>query len=93
METGRELGNKLKSAKRKFFNVRFGSKKKDKKVDKTISIFKKPGQPDKVQVKNGEAEPEPQPQPTPAELRAQQKAIKPMSKGFIRITPKVPKLR
>lgn len=91
METGKELGNELKSAKRKFFNVRFGSKKKDKKADKTISIFKKPGQPDKVEVKNGEVEPEPQ--PTPAELRAQQKAMKPMSKSFVRITPKVPKLR
>lgn len=72
-----ELTNEVRKAKSRFFNVRFGDKKKGKKA------------------KPEEAMPEqaPEPQPTPAELRAQQKAMKPVSKGFIRLTPKTPKLR
>lgn len=62
------------------------------KVSKVIAIFKKPGQPDKVEVKNGKAEAQPA-QPTPAELRAQAKAMKPMGKQAFRITPKMPPLR
>lgn len=79
MRPGRELGNELKSFKHRFFNVKMGNGKGKAKAN-----GKKPA-----------AAPESKPeQPATAkELREQQKAQKPLSKSFVRLSPKMPKLR
>lgn len=80
MSFKRELNDSLKSFKVRFFNVKTAKKKPEEHKGKFKRVE--------------EAMAEPEPQPTPAELRQQQRAaMKPVSKGFVRLTPKVPRLK
>lgn len=79
MSFKRELNDSLKSFKVKFFNVKSGAKKKNEEG--------------KAKSKPGEAMAGPEPQPTAKELREQMKAQKPLTKSFVRLTPKVPRLK
>lgn len=75
---GRELGNDLKRFQHKFFNVRTGA----------------PGKPGNSKKPGEASSPEPEQRPTAQELRTEQRAaMKPVSKGFVRISPKAPRLK